>query len=376
MKGKLVCFLTVMVLLVFSSSLWAQCPEESIDLGICDTLYIVPWPNTDTCFDAGSQTICINDPGERFPCFFYVSLFVTHDSNTFYWADGLPPKWVQDSLSGFVVPLSFWHQPVSGMDADSVVLPNWNNWNNTQMNPYSPYLPQSIFRHMDSDTNRMQWLAGQFMNLEWSPTVEIESFSCSGDSGFAALSVLPITTSNRRWWEGSRGLLATWTFMVYMAAGAETTEVCFDSIFWPPGSNLAFTRYDAVNYVPRHELPICFKIYADTVAQTGVRWVEDWSEEEGSGPATFSLSQNYPNPFNPATNIRVTLPKASHVEIEIFNILGQRVRTLIDEDMRAGVFIVNWDGRDQKGSEVSSGVYFYRIEADEFYDVKRMVLMK
>ena len=85
----------------------------------------------------------------------------------------------------------------------------------------------------------------------------------------------------------------------------------------------------------------------------------------------FTLSQNYPNPFNPVTNIGFGLAKSTYVKIDIFNILGQQVTTLLDTKKPAGYHIVQFDGR-----KFASGVYFYRIKAGEFSDVKKMVLMK
>jgi hypothetical protein len=105
---------------------------------------------------------------------------------------------------------------------------------------------------------------------------------------------------------------------------------------------------------------------------TGVESLED---EEGS-PASFSLKQNYPNPFNPGTVIEYSLPKGSSVEIVVYNILGQKVRTLLDECQRAGRHRVLWDGRDDKGKEVSSGIYLYRIKTSEFAQTKKMVLLR
>jgi len=93
-------------------------------------------------------------------------------------------------------------------------------------------------------------------------------------------------------------------------------------------------------------------------------------------PDLFVLSQNYPNPFNPETRIEFALPRASHVKIEVFNILGQSVRTLVDERLSAGYKAVNWDSRDNHGVEISSGVYFYRITAGDFVESKKMLLLK
>jgi hypothetical protein len=94
-------------------------------------------------------------------------------------------------------------------------------------------------------------------------------------------------------------------------------------------------------------------------------------------PTEFTLGQNYPNPFNPTTYIRFALPEAATVRLEVYNMLGQRIATLIDgEFINAGVYETVWNARDDAGREISSGIYMYRISAGDFVDLKRMVLMK
>jgi hypothetical protein len=93
-------------------------------------------------------------------------------------------------------------------------------------------------------------------------------------------------------------------------------------------------------------------------------------------PEEYFLAQNYPNPFNPITIIRYGLPEEAQVKVTIYNILGREVMTLVDEDKPAGYYNVSWDSRSHRGHEVSSGVYFYRIKANEFVDVKKMVLLR
>jgi hypothetical protein len=90
----------------------------------------------------------------------------------------------------------------------------------------------------------------------------------------------------------------------------------------------------------------------------------------------FSLDQNYPNPFNPTTKIEFVLSKSGQVRIEIFNILGQKVKTLVDQYLKAGHQMIEWDGKDESGEEVASGIYFYRLQAKEFTQTKKMVLMR
>ena len=100
-------------------------------------------------------------------------------------------------------------------------------------------------------------------------------------------------------------------------------------------------------------------------------------EDTEMRPASFELLANYPNPFNPETTIRYALPQASHVRLQIFNALGQVVRTLEDGFHSAGAQAVGWDGRDDGGKEMSSGVYFYQLEvAGQGKIARQMVLVR
>jgi hypothetical protein len=93
-------------------------------------------------------------------------------------------------------------------------------------------------------------------------------------------------------------------------------------------------------------------------------------------PDEFLLYQNYPNPFNPVTTIQYDLPNAGEVKVKILNILGQEVATLVNSYQPAGIYRVNWDGTDQFGSQVNSGVYLYQIRSNDFFDTKKMILIK
>jgi hypothetical protein len=93
-------------------------------------------------------------------------------------------------------------------------------------------------------------------------------------------------------------------------------------------------------------------------------------------PFAFTLAQNYPNPFNPETEIRFELPEDAHVVLKIFNTLGQEVRALVDAQYEAGYHGVRWDGKDENGHTVSSGVYLYKLEAESFAQVKKMCLVR
>jgi hypothetical protein len=86
---------------------------------------------------------------------------------------------------------------------------------------------------------------------------------------------------------------------------------------------------------------------------------------------SYALEQNYPNPFNPSSTIKFSLPKNNLVRIDLYNTLGQRVKTILNKQMRAGQHEVEF-----KAQNLASGVYYYKIEAGDFQDMKKMVLIK
>jgi hypothetical protein len=97
--------------------------------------------------------------------------------------------------------------------------------------------------------------------------------------------------------------------------------------------------------------------------------------EEGI-PESFSLIQNYPNPFNPETDISYALPSDCQVKLTIYNLLGQKVKTLVNEPQTAGYKSVHWNGKDEQGNLVASGIYFYKLNAGEYTTTKKMVMTK
>ncbi|MEJ2720337.1 MAG: beta-propeller fold lactonase family protein, partial [bacterium] len=110
--------------------------------------------------------------------------------------------------------------------------------------------------------------------------------------------------------------------------------------------------------------------------------VSDGGDKQLFGPCkvtyrlTFSLEQNHPNPFNPSTKIAFTIPADGHVTLNVYDVAGRLVRTLVDEKRRANRYTVMWDGRDNRGTPVASGVYFYRILAGKYRATKKMVVVK
>jgi hypothetical protein len=132
---------------------------------------------------------------------------------------------------------------------------------------------------------------------------------------------------------------------------------------------------------------VCITGYSHASAEMGsndyatVKYVQTSSgvtDEIGDRerPSEFDLSQNYPNPFNPLTKIEFTLTKSGFVTLQIHDVLGRTVRALVAERLSSGFKSVHWDGRNDRGIQVSSGIYFYQLKVGEFTETKRMLLLK
>ncbi len=154
--------------------------------------------------------------------------------------------------------------------------------------------------------------------------------------------------------------------------GALLDSLCFDTMSTEHTSP-TFTTAGAQDFTPRW---ISQWFYPFCPCRTSD--VKQRKESEGtSRPTSFSLSQNYPNPFNASTLIEFDLPQVSEVSLEIYNILGQKVRVLIKERLSPGHKQIVWDGKDETRRDVASGVYFYRLEAaGKFAEAKKMILLR
>jgi len=206
----------------------AQCPEDTVDRGNCDTLTMI-------CLD------CEQTPGTgpwqvRFP------LLVTHDQT-------LP----DDSIAGFVIPLAWTRtNPAAYCSLDAY-------WNATSTLWVFPDFSRSVFRHIlnDSDPtdtlmhNRMAHMADDFMGRDWDTRI----VDVSTDEAYARMSIVATGTVDQGWWEGDRVLLATLTFVI-----EDTMTMCIDSTFWPPTGRLLWSRADSKTYIPRSNLEHCFTV--------------------------------------------------------------------------------------------------------------------
>jgi hypothetical protein len=166
---------------------------------------------------------------------------------------------------------------------------------------------------------------------------------------------------------------------------SKTLNLTFDRLSYPQGiyhANLIIESWDKNHDLDTIRIPLTLCI--DTTTSVDF--------DENQKPTAFALFQNYPNPFNPVTKIhyvvggrqtkaadggRPTADNSSpHTTLKIYNILGQKVRTLVDEPKRAGSYEVIWEGKDDLGKEVASGIYFYKLTAGSYQEIKKMVLMK
>jgi len=121
-------------------------------------------------------------------------------------------------------------------------------------------------------------------------------------------------------------------------------------------------------------------VFSLTHVQDG-RDLSEFEKERPTGqtmteaPKIFVLSQNYPNPFNPQSTVQYALPENSKVLIKVYNVLGQKIATLVDEQKPAGYHSIRWDGRNEAGEKVSAGIYLCRMQAGEFVKTQKMTLL-
>ncbi len=163
-----------------------------------------------------------------------------------------------------------------------------------------------------------------------------------------------------------------------------------DLVFaFPNVTSFGWTKYYVDIQVPNDPQVKSLSVRIHPYARiTGILYFDDLEievintvtdvKDNGIIPADYSLYQNYPNPFNPTTVISYNLPEASIINLKVYDVLGRVVKTLVSQEQPAGVYRVNWNGDNDFGSKVASGVYIYRIEAGagKFIQTRKMILLK
>ncbi|MCX6831778.1 MAG: T9SS type A sorting domain-containing protein, partial [candidate division Zixibacteria bacterium] len=142
------------------------------------------------------------------------------------------------------------------------------------------------------------------------------------------------------------------------------------------GGILATVTVKQIGYSVSKQVTVRYRIWDSqaTMVATGRSYIPLSSKQSATG--SFQCFRNYPNPFNSCCQIEFEIASATHITLEVLNILGQSVRTLVDGYKSAGNYSVVWDGRDNSQQSVASGIYLYRIVAGDFSETHKMILMK
>jgi len=153
------------------------------------------------------------------------------------------------------------------------------------------------------------------------------------------------------------------------------------------GNQLTFTQYEASldDLIGYSDVRLRFHLTSDATGQRdgillddiSINWTQtSIDDNSGTIPNSFTLSQNYPNPFNPSTEISFTIPVNGQVKLTVFDLLGRNVKTLISEELTAGSHEITWEGNDESGKNVASGIYLYKLETAGMNQVKMMTLIR
>ena len=192
------------------------------------------------------------------------------------------------------------------------------------------------------------------------------------------------TNNGTSWTEVNTGLTSSFVYTLAVS-GTNLFAGTYDGIFLSTNNGTSWTAVNTgltnTNVLSLAPDLLSGNLFAGTY---GGVWRRPLSEiitsveQHASGmPFHFSLEQNYPNPFNPATSISYQLPKSGSVQLTIYNLMGQHIRTLVNAYQPTGTYQVKWDGRDESGTHVSSGIYFYQLKAqNDFIETKKMMMMR
>jgi hypothetical protein len=184
--------------------------------------------------------------------------------------------------------------------------------------------------------------------------VELSSFSASTTGNNAILNWSTATELNNFGFEVQRSV-----------AGSEFVTVGFVN------GNGTTTEAKTYRFVDANLISGNYSYRLKQVDYNGTFAYSEVVNVDVNAPVQFELSQNYPNPFNPSTTINFSLPQSSNVTLKVFNTLGQEVKTLINQNMESGAHSISFDA-----SELNSGIYFYKLDAGQFSEVRKMTLIK
>jgi hypothetical protein len=246
----------------------------------------------------------------------------------------------------------------------------YQDWNDTVTVMDSVDVPSGARLHLLRTLNMPRWINDLSLtvldslsdsnNPDYAPNVRVEN-NIEADPGFDA-SVTGHTDSLVGYIQriASRSLDRSYPY-----------ELNFPPT-WPLPENLAYTN-TALQSASTHGY-----------ALGDLNWFPDQKEQWATGveeisseiPDGFSLSEAYPNPFNPETKINFSIPQNGNIKIAVYNLLGQKIKTLVNQEFNAGSYSATWNGKDDFGKQVASGIYLFRLETESFKTTKKVMLMK
>jgi hypothetical protein len=237
----------------------------------------------------------------------------------------------------------------------------------------------TIYRN-EPDTNG--WTEYPFSNFDPRGAAMLDMTSRAGLLYGAASNGLYISRDSGATWERS----VVTNYLIASGAVAADRDRVYGSIFLSLYGGFYFestgSGWEVIDSVPGI-LPFDLAVLGGRLysARFDGLWYADLNptgvpDDDHTLPNHVQLQQNYPNPFNPTTEIEFYLPQKSTVTLQVFNVLGQKIRTLVDATQSAGKHVVAWDGTDNAGHTFPSGVYFYRLATDGYTSCRTMLLIK
>jgi hypothetical protein len=198
------------------------------------------------------------------------------------------------------------------------------------------------------------------------------------------MDLLPVELLYLRGTERDGGALLTWgTASEKNSQGffierkeANVADAAWGNIDWVQSKNANSTTTTGYVYQDRNVRPGTYDYRLIQMDLDGTQRVTNTVRVSIGASKDFSLEQNYPNPFNPETQISFTLPAEAPTTLEIYNALGQKVRTLVNEVVGSGVTTKFWDGKDDNGNELTSGTYMYKLTSGQYSASRKMTLSK
>ncbi|MBN1543114.1 T9SS type A sorting domain-containing protein, partial [candidate division KSB1 bacterium] len=284
---------------------------------------------------------------------------------------------VGGEVEDYIVPIG------AGMDS--------LDWGDAPDPPYPTLAASDGARHILGDRT---WLSLSDSEPDGQPTLLADGDDTDGNNdedGIRFLSPIIIgQLADIEYWPADHGFINGWIDFNADGDWDDDQEHCIDDLeVWNAGHPDTLRIKVPETAVSGYTFAR-FRISVDSgIGYTGVAAfgnVEDYRISIGTSvsvppgepdrPNTFALEQNYPNPFNPDTRIIYHLPQPSRVYLAVYNLQGQRIRVLVDGEQSAGIRQVVWDGCEESGQNVGSGVYFYRLQAGEYTAMKKMVLLQ